>query len=165
MSGVVTTSWGAPVSDNKNSLTAGAGGPIVLSDLHLIDKIAHFDRERIPERVVHAKGAGAHGKGGHRSCGGSRQSGVGGPAGGFAPAVGSGAGPAAGGVASAGGFTLSKNITSWRDGPMGCFLKPMSAAAASDGVNGTRLVKTTRKFGGIRFDKKKAHRREPGIDG
>ena len=47
---------------------------------------------------------------------------------------GSGAGPAAGGVASAGGFTLSKNITSWRDGPMGCFLKPMSAAAASDGA-------------------------------
>ena len=47
---------------------------------------------------------------------------------------GAGAGPAAGGVASAGGFTLSKNITSWRDGPMGCFLKPMSAAAASDGA-------------------------------
>ena len=41
--------------------TAGEFGPIVLSDFHLIDKLAHFDRERIPERVVHAKGHGAHG--------------------------------------------------------------------------------------------------------
>ena len=39
---------------------AGPKGPIVLSDTHLIDKLAHFDRERIPERVVHAKGAGIH---------------------------------------------------------------------------------------------------------
>eukprot|EP00030_Apusomonadida_sp_AF-17_P006201 a678272_19.p2 GENE.a678272_19~~a678272_19.p2 ORF type:complete len:494 (+),score=164.36 a678272_19:32-1483(+) len=57
----LTTSNGNPVDDNKNSLTAGIDGPIVLADFHLIDKLAHFDRERIPERVVHAKGAGAHG--------------------------------------------------------------------------------------------------------
>lgn len=42
-------------------MTAGPRGPIVLSDIHLIDKLAKFDRERIPERVVHAKGTGAHG--------------------------------------------------------------------------------------------------------
>lgn len=57
----LTTSSGAPVDDNQNSLTAGSRGPILLSDFHLIDKLAKFDRERIPERVVHAKGAGAHG--------------------------------------------------------------------------------------------------------
>jgi len=57
----LTTSWGAPVDDNQNSITAGPFGPILLQDTHLIDKLAHFDRERIPERVVHAKGAGAHG--------------------------------------------------------------------------------------------------------
>lgn len=59
--GILTTSNGAPVDDNLNSLTAGSDGPILLQDFHLIDKLAHFDRERIPERVVHAKGAGAHG--------------------------------------------------------------------------------------------------------
>lgn len=87
---VLTTSNGNPVDDNQNSLTAGPDGPIVLQDFHLIgklafsqihtcvsvvvlillvtfapmcsaDKLAAFDRERIPERVVHAKGAGAHG--------------------------------------------------------------------------------------------------------
>jgi len=58
---VLTTSNGAPVGNNLNSLTAGNPGPILLQDFHLIDKLAHFDRERIPERVVHAKGAGAHG--------------------------------------------------------------------------------------------------------
>jgi catalase len=58
---VLTTSWGAPVDDNQNSITAGPRGPILMQDVHLIDKLAHFDRERIPERVVHAKGAGAHG--------------------------------------------------------------------------------------------------------
>ncbi len=42
-------------------MTAGEFGPILLQDFHLIDKIGHFDRERIPERVVHAKGGGAHG--------------------------------------------------------------------------------------------------------
>jgi len=56
-----TTSNGAPVDDNQNSITAGEYGPILLQDFNLIDKLAHFDRERIPERVVHAKGAGAHG--------------------------------------------------------------------------------------------------------
>ncbi|KAG0232411.1 hypothetical protein BGW42_008202 [Actinomortierella wolfii] len=58
---VLTTSNGNPVDDNQNSLTAGEFGPVLLQDFHLIDKLAHFDRERIPERVVHAKGAGAHG--------------------------------------------------------------------------------------------------------
>ena len=50
-----------PVDDNQNSITAGERGPIILSDLHLIDKLAKFDRERIPERVVHAVGAGGFG--------------------------------------------------------------------------------------------------------
>jgi len=57
----LTTSSGAPVDDNQNSLTAGDNGPVLLQDFTLVDKLAHFDRERIPERVVHAKGAGAHG--------------------------------------------------------------------------------------------------------
>eukprot|EP01068_Selenidium_serpulae_P020993 Selendium_serpulae@DN94_c0_g1_i1.p1 len=57
----ITTSHGAPVDDTRNSLTVGPNGPIGLMDFALIDKLAHFDRERIPERVVHAKGAGAHG--------------------------------------------------------------------------------------------------------
>src|SRR3989304_7518071 len=57
----LTTNQGVPVADNQNSLTAGERGPVLLQDVHLIEKLAHFDRERIPERVVHAKGAGAHG--------------------------------------------------------------------------------------------------------
>ena len=57
----MTTSTGSPVDNNQNSMTAGPKGPIVLQDFNLIDKLAHFDRERIPERVVHAKGAAAHG--------------------------------------------------------------------------------------------------------
>jgi catalase len=57
----LTTNQGAPVSDNQSSLTIGERGPVLLQDVHLIEKLAHFDRERIPERVVHAKGAGAHG--------------------------------------------------------------------------------------------------------
>jgi catalase len=61
MAHVLTTSTGQPVDDNQNSVTAGPYGPVVISDFHLLDKLAHFDRERIPERVVHAKGAGAHG--------------------------------------------------------------------------------------------------------
>jgi len=61
MARVMTTSTGSPVDDNTNSLSAGTWGPLLLQDFHLIDKLAHFDRERIPERVVHAKGAGAHG--------------------------------------------------------------------------------------------------------
>ena len=57
----LTTNQGVPVSDNQNSLTVGERGPVLLQDVNLIEKLAHFDRERIPERVVHAKGAGAHG--------------------------------------------------------------------------------------------------------
>ncbi|TWI60058.1 catalase KatA [Halalkalibacter nanhaiisediminis] len=57
----LTTSWGAPVGDNQNSMTAGSRGPTLIQDVHLLEKLAHFNRERIPERVVHAKGAGAHG--------------------------------------------------------------------------------------------------------
>ena len=58
---VLTRSTGAPVGDNQNSLTAGPMGPTLLQDHHLIEKLAHFDRERIPERVVHPRGTGAHG--------------------------------------------------------------------------------------------------------
>jgi catalase len=57
----LTTNWGAPVGDNQNSMTAGSRGPTLIQDVHLIEKLAHFNRERVPERVVHAKGAGAHG--------------------------------------------------------------------------------------------------------
>lgn len=57
----LTTDSGAPVADNQNSQTAGANGPVLIQDHHLIEKLAHFDRERIPERVVHAKGSGAYG--------------------------------------------------------------------------------------------------------
>ncbi|MBR0672605.1 catalase [Neoroseomonas soli] len=57
----LTTSAGSPVADNQNSLTAGPRGPVLLQDWQLIEKLAHQNRERIPERVVHAKGWGAHG--------------------------------------------------------------------------------------------------------
>ncbi len=57
----MTTSAGAPVADNQNSLSAGPRGPLLLQDYQLIEKLAHQNRERIPERVVHAKGWGAHG--------------------------------------------------------------------------------------------------------
>jgi len=57
----LTTSTGAPVGDNQNSMTAGTHGPTLIQDVHLLEKLAHFNRERVPERVVHAKGAGAHG--------------------------------------------------------------------------------------------------------
>jgi len=57
----MTTSGGAPVGGNQNSLTVGPRGPVLMQDLLLIEKMAHFNRERIPERVVHAKGSGAHG--------------------------------------------------------------------------------------------------------
>lgn len=57
----LTTSNGAPVDSLTASQTAGCRGPITLQDFTLIDHLAHFDRERIPERVVHAKGAGAFG--------------------------------------------------------------------------------------------------------
>ena len=57
----LTTSAGIPVGDNQNSLTAGPRGPLLVQDWQLFEKHAHFNRERIPERVVHAKGAGAYG--------------------------------------------------------------------------------------------------------
>jgi len=57
----LTGSFGTPVDDDQNTMTAGEHGPALLQDVHLVEKLAHFDRERIPERVVHAKGAGAHG--------------------------------------------------------------------------------------------------------
>jgi catalase len=57
----LTTAGGNPVADNQNSLTAGPRGPVLLADYHLIEKMAHFNRERIPERVVHAKGSAAYG--------------------------------------------------------------------------------------------------------
>ena len=57
----LTTASGAPVADNQNSLTAGPRGPVALQDVWLIEKLAHFDREVIPERRVHAKGSGAFG--------------------------------------------------------------------------------------------------------
>lgn len=58
---LLTTASGIPVGDNQNSLTAGPRGPVLLEDFHLIEKLAHFNRERVPERVVHAKGSGAYG--------------------------------------------------------------------------------------------------------
>jgi catalase len=57
----LTTNQGTPVGDNQSTRTAGQRGPALLEDYHLLEKLAHFDRERIPERVVHARGAGAHG--------------------------------------------------------------------------------------------------------
>src|ERR1700756_3226667 len=58
---ILTTSAGAPLGDNQNSITAGPRGPVLLEDYQLIEKLAHQNRERIPERPVHAKGWGAHG--------------------------------------------------------------------------------------------------------
>ncbi|WJW80159.1 catalase [Bartonella sp. TP] len=57
----LTTAQGAAVSDNQNSLRAGVSGPTLLEDFHFREKLFHFDHERIPERVVHARGVGAHG--------------------------------------------------------------------------------------------------------
>src|SRR2546421_9012118 len=57
----LTTESGAAVADNQNSLTAGPRGPLLVQDWQLFERHAHFNRERIPERVVHAKGSGAYG--------------------------------------------------------------------------------------------------------
>lgn len=57
----LTTAAGAPVADNQNIQTAGPRGPALLQDVWLLEKLAHFDREVIPERRMHAKGAGAYG--------------------------------------------------------------------------------------------------------
>ena len=58
---ILTTASGAPVGNDQNTITAGNRGPVLMQDIHLMEKLAHFNRERIPERVVHAKGAGAFG--------------------------------------------------------------------------------------------------------
>ena len=57
----LTTENAAPVADNQRSQTAGLAGPVLIQDHNLIEKLARFDRERIPERVVHARGSGAFG--------------------------------------------------------------------------------------------------------
>ncbi len=61
MKKILTTTAGNPISDNQNSKTVGQRGPVLLEDYQLIEKLAHQNRERIPERVVHAKGSGAYG--------------------------------------------------------------------------------------------------------
>jgi catalase len=61
MTDKLTTEAGQPWADNNHSLTAGERGPVLIQDYQLLEKLAHFNRERIPERVVHAKGAGAKG--------------------------------------------------------------------------------------------------------
>ncbi len=62
---LMTTAQGVPISDNQNSLRAGERGPVLTEDFMLREKIFHFDHERIPERVVHARGYGAQG---HFEC-------------------------------------------------------------------------------------------------
>ena len=57
----LTTVAGAPVVDNQNTMTAGPRGPVLLQDVWYLEKLAHFDREVIPERRMHAKGSGAFG--------------------------------------------------------------------------------------------------------
>lgn len=57
----LTNEVGAPVAENEHSLTAGPRGPVMLQDVWLLEKLAHFDREVIPERRMHAKGWGAYG--------------------------------------------------------------------------------------------------------
>src|SRR5689334_12137932 len=57
----LTTNQGLPINDNQNSLKAGERGATLLEDFILREKITHFDHERIPERIVHARGSGAHG--------------------------------------------------------------------------------------------------------
>ena len=56
-----TTGTGSPAPSDRNSLTIGPDGPILLHDHHFIEQMAHFNRERVPERNVHAKGSGAFG--------------------------------------------------------------------------------------------------------
>ncbi|MBO8133909.1 catalase KatB [Dickeya fangzhongdai] len=62
MADTLTRDNGAPVGDNQNSQVAGPNGPVLLQDVQLLQKLQRFDRERIPERVVHARGTGAHGE-------------------------------------------------------------------------------------------------------
>jgi catalase len=58
----LTTESGAPVPDNQHSQSAGPGGPLLVEDMHLLEKLVRFNRERITERVVHARGSGAYGQ-------------------------------------------------------------------------------------------------------
>jgi catalase len=58
---IITNDAGIPIGDNQNSLSAGARGPLLMQDFHLLEKMAHFNREHIPERIVHAKASGAYG--------------------------------------------------------------------------------------------------------
>src|SRR5688500_16012344 len=58
---ILTTRQGHPITDNQSLRTVGSRGPATLENYQFLEKISHFDRERIPERVVHARGAGAHG--------------------------------------------------------------------------------------------------------
>ena len=60
-SALLTTNQGVVIADNQNSLKAAPRGPTLLEDFILREKITHFDHERIPERIVHARGSGAHG--------------------------------------------------------------------------------------------------------
>jgi len=57
----LTTATGCPIFDNQNSITAGPRGPLLMQDVQLLEQMQQFNRERIPERVVHAKGSGAYG--------------------------------------------------------------------------------------------------------
>src|SRR5512146_3173628 len=57
----LTTAAGAPVPDNQNTITAGPRGPVLLQDVWMLEKLANFNREVIPERRMHAKGSGAYG--------------------------------------------------------------------------------------------------------
>ena len=58
---ILTTNQGVPINDDQNTLKAGDRGPSLLQDFHFREKITHFDHERIPERIVHARGSAAHG--------------------------------------------------------------------------------------------------------
>lgn len=58
----MTTNNGVKISEDENTLTVGERGPSLLEDFHFREKIMHFDHERIPERIVHARGFGAHGE-------------------------------------------------------------------------------------------------------
>ncbi|KJZ15394.1 hypothetical protein TW85_04965 [Marinomonas sp. S3726] len=57
----LTSANGAPVADDNNSISVGARGPLTFDNHYLFEKLAHFNRERLPERVVHARGTGAYG--------------------------------------------------------------------------------------------------------
>src|SRR5690606_15056261 len=59
--GTSTTGWGAPAPSDRNSLSIGPNGPLLLHDVHFLEQMAHFNREKVPERQPHAKGSGAFG--------------------------------------------------------------------------------------------------------